>query len=448
MYKTLRILIVVFVVTACLPLAAQEVWTADRCMQYAVEHNRSIREKALQLDSYRQDLKSAWGSFLPSLNASVTGQMNFGRSVDPETNTYNTVSTFNNNYSLETSWAIFRGGSLVNEVKRSRAQVWMGKATLDAAREQIALETYDAYIQVLYLKGCMELSNEKLKQTDSLLYKTEAMEKIGLKSMADVSQIKAQQAADRYTLVQQTHAYDKALLNLGRTMSLDSIDSLCLDTTVINSSLRDNVCLSADTPEATYTGALLQNPTLLASHYQMQGAKQAYRQSLSGFLPSLMLYGGISTSYYKMLSGGTYPTFNSQFRNNLGQYIAVSLSIPIFNRFNTLTNRRKARNAYYQARLKYEEEKVQLNRLIREAYMDRNGSLAESMQLEDKVQADNWAFETMRRKYEEGLATSLEVQQNATTLHDTRLQLLKSRLTYQLKCRLVEYYQGKSIIAN
>ena len=73
----------------------------DRCMNYAVQHNRTVRQRELEADNARLDRMKAIGSFLPGVTAGTSVQYNFGRSVDPETNTYNTLSTFNNGYSME-----------------------------------------------------------------------------------------------------------------------------------------------------------------------------------------------------------------------------------------------------------------------------------------------------------------------------------------------------------
>lgn len=66
--------------------------------------------------------------------------------------------------------------------------------------------------------------------------------------------------------------------------------------------------------------------------------------------------------------------------------------------------------------------------------------------MEKKVEADSLAYEVTLRKFEEGLMTSLDLQNSASQLQESRMLLLQSRLTYLLKCRLVDYYQGKDII--
>ena len=84
--------------------------------------------------------------------------------------------------------------------------------------------------------------------------------------------------------------------------------------------------------------------------------------------------------------------------------------------------------------------------MVEQAVMDREGYLKESIQMEKKVASDKLAYQVTKRKYEEGLMTSLDVQNNAATWLESQASLLQSKLTYYLKCRLVDYYQGESII--
>ena len=96
-----------------------QIWSIDSCMRYAVDHNHTVKQNQAEVDNYKLDKMRAIGNFLPGVSASSGATYSFGRSVDPETNTYNNVSTFQNSYSLQASLPVFRGGCLINEVRRS-----------------------------------------------------------------------------------------------------------------------------------------------------------------------------------------------------------------------------------------------------------------------------------------------------------------------------------------
>ena len=266
--------------------------------------------------------------------------------------------------------------------------------------------------------------------------------------MADVAQMEAQQASDAYNLTHQQNLYETAMLTLKQKMNFPIEEALLLDTCLLEQSTLEQEQLAIEHADNVFRLALNCNPVLKQAEMQKQSANMDRKISWSSFAPSISLYGGISSSYYKELHQTGYPPFHTQFENNFGSYFGISMSIPIFNRLSGIANMRQARNNYRIATEQYEAQKEELQKLVQQAVQDREGYLKESIQMEKKVASDSLAYHVTRRKYEEGLMTSLDVQNNAATLLESQTGLLQSKLTYLMKCRLVDYYKGQDIIRN
>ena len=264
-----------------LNITAQEVWNIDQCMAYAVEHNHIVKQRHLEADNYRMDRMKAIGQFLPGVSGNVSAQYNFGRSVDPETNTYISKSTFNNGYSMEASIPIFRGGSLISQVRKSKANLLLGKAALQEARDNTALETFQAYIDALYYYGTTRLAKQKLAESDSLLYKTRRQETLGLKGMADVAQMEAQQASDAYNLTHQQNLYETAMLTLKQKMNFPIEEALLLDTCLLEQSTLEQEQLTIEHADNVFRLALNCNPVLKQAEMQKQSANMDRKISWS-----------------------------------------------------------------------------------------------------------------------------------------------------------------------
>lgn len=86
----------IFILAVSTSIHAAEPWTVERCMQYAAEHSHAVSQQCFALDESRATKTQAIGKFLPNVYGTVSGQMNFGRAIDPETNTYTDVSTLYN----------------------------------------------------------------------------------------------------------------------------------------------------------------------------------------------------------------------------------------------------------------------------------------------------------------------------------------------------------------
>lgn len=95
---------------ATVMVAQEKLWTLDERMRYAVGNNPSVRKQVCASDTYKAERNAAVASLFPATSAKVGTQYSLGRSIDPVTNTYESISTFNNNHGLDVSIPIFTGG--------------------------------------------------------------------------------------------------------------------------------------------------------------------------------------------------------------------------------------------------------------------------------------------------------------------------------------------------
>lgn len=421
---------------------AQQVWTVNDCMAYAVKHNHNVRKQQLELDSYRSSQTQAIGAFLPSIDGGVGAQYNFGRAIDPETNTYTNVSTFYNSYSMSASVQLFDGLQRLNKLNAARADVLMGKSSLQSQQDQAALNAFQAFVNVLYYQGTVQMAEAKLKESQLMLQQTRIMEEVGTKSAADVAQMEAQLATDDYDLTCQQSLFSTALLTLKQEMSYPMDQELTVDSLLI-SGLQLSPTL--DNVQEVSEFALKNNPGIQQASYARQSARHHWLSAKGSLFPTLSMGGGINTTYNKTLHNPHAASFRNQFRNNEGEYLAFHLSIPLFNRLSTVSNIRKARNSYRIAQEQYDAQCDELRKLVEQALLDRESYLKQSIQMDKKVKSDELAYQLVKRQYEEGLSNPIEVQTNAATLLQSRATLLQSRLMFLLKDKLVEYYKGKDL---
>lgn len=159
------------------------------------------------------------------------------------------------------------------------------------------------------------------------------------------------------------------------------------------------------------------------------------------FLPKLSLSGGVSTSFYRNMDVGGHAPFGQQFKNNAGEYVTLSLSIPIFNRLGSVSSVRSRRIALDRARESLNYERSELQRIIAEAVADVENSTKEVQKMQDQVEADSLAAHLTTRKFEEGMASSIDVRTAAVTLLQSRVRLLQSQLTMMYNRQVLAYYE-------
>ncbi len=170
----------------------------EECMRYAVEHSPAVRRQDYTNRNYRQDYIESVASLVPAVSGSVGASTSFGRSVDPETNTYTDVSNFDNSYSLSGQIPVFAGLTGINTVRAARVMRMQGVEELQLARDEIALKTMQAYFDVVYYTESVRLAREQLETSTAELAKSRKLFELGLKSAADVAEVESQQASDDY----------------------------------------------------------------------------------------------------------------------------------------------------------------------------------------------------------------------------------------------------------
>ena len=433
---------------------AQQEWTMRQCMQYAVAHNHQVKNAELELDSYLATKKEAIGRFLPAIDANIGIQYNFGRAIDPETNGYTNVSTFYNGYSLQASLPVFDGFNRVHALRAAKAGVLMGHQAVRQQKDQTALSVLQAFVDVAYYKGLVQMATEKLEETTLLLKQTRLMEEVGRKSPADVALVESQQAEANYELTRQQNLYTSALLELKKEMAFPLSEELSVkseeyikEENVTNAlQLPDPSLLTPNSSLFTLHSSLSPlHPTLQIARYQVQKTKSVWNQARAALYPSLSFGAGLNTTYYKMLHATSTTGFNKQFNNNMGEYIAATLRIPLFNRMQTLTSIRKAKNEYLMARENLELKQLELEKLCREAWNDWQGYLKQTQQMEKKVAADSLAYQLTLRQFEEGLSTAIDLHTTSATLMNSKAMLLQCQLMAIVKETLTRYYQGENI---
>ena len=430
--------------------ASAQSWSLDDCMKYAVEHATEVKREVVNARQRKQDYQHAVAGFLPTVTGGVQGQYAWGRNIDPETNTYNNVTTFNNYYQLYAELNVFDGFATINALKQAKLSRDYSATAMQKIQDDRAIDVMQKYVDAAYAEASIRIASEKMNESKRMLAKMKRLYELGEKGRPEVVQMESQVAEDEYNLTHQENVAKQSLLALKSAMNFPVDEELKIQ---INE--EQNLKLTSDNKEVSESGVNYEtvyqgfqniSPDLKSAEYEVERARYDYKIAKGRLLPSLSLGGGISTNYYKNLSQkGQYDGFASQFRNNQGEYLALTLSIPIYNsdRWHSV---KKARNDWQLAQVNLEETRRKLHDQIAQAVMDAEGYAKELHQMQKKVTSDSLAYHMSSRKFEEGMLSTFDLHTAAQTLLESRIKELQMQLLLIIKQRLVAYYQGENLI--
>ena len=198
------------------------------------------------------------------------------------------------------------------------------------------------------------------------------------------------------------------------------------------------------TKEELVSNALATLPAAVIAQGELQNAKRAYHTSKWQLVPSLSLSGGWSTSYftYPQEKGYVATPFKDQLSNNMGEYIQLSMSIPIYGRLYRQATVAKRKNAYVRASAQYDAKIREIEAEVTRALQDKEGAQAAFIQASRQMQVQSEAHRYNTKKFEQGMISPIEWQTSSGNLLSAKAEQLDALLKFYLKRSVVEYYSG------
>lgn len=430
--------------TASLP----ETMTLHACMEYAIEYSTKNEIQNLDNADTRIDRREAiLKTFTPSVSAGTYAYSNFGRAVDPETNTYTNTTSFNNGYSLSASLTLFNGFSAINNIRISKTAVKMGLSQEDRLRDELCLAVMEAYFNVLYHTEMTEVLRKQIEVSKASLQLMKKQYELGQKSYPDVAQMEAELADREYQYTTSSNSSEDALLTLKSVMMWPVEEPLKIDRSILDEKY-SSLVEEEDHTNEIMDYAVSSQPSALIAQGEMDKARFALNTAKWQFLPSLSLSGGWSTSYYSYPGNSSYtvPPFHSQWRNNAGEYIQLSLSIPIYDRLSRFSNLSRKKNDYRRAEAQYRQTVHDIKSEVSRAVQDKAGAQKSLILAIKRTKAQEATYQLHKRKMMQGMVSPIDFQTITTSFLNSQAEELNALLQYYLKRSVVKYYKGISYI--
>lgn len=415
------------------------------CMQYAISNSTKVRiQQAATGDARIQRRDAILAAFTPNISGGVSGYYNFGRTIDPNTNTYISTTTFYNSYSLSAGMTLFNGFEAVNNLKIANTSLAMGYSQEEQVEADICLATMEAYYNAVYYSLLAEIYQSQVKTAEESVELARRQEKLGLKGYADVVQMESDLAERMYEMTNAENLRNDALLTLQDVMFWP-VDSVL----VIDTGIPEGNVLTMGTSGETETIiniAKSSQPSAIIALGTMENARREWNTARWQLLPTLSLYSGWSTTYFNYPGGSSTDPFNSQFSANSGEYVQLSLSIPIFNRLSKHSQIARKKHAFEQASAEYDQKMRDIESEVKRAIQDRDGASAAYVQAQRKADVQEEAYRLNSKKFEQGLISPIEFKTATDSYLSSKADRMNSLFKYYIKKSVVEYYGGTGYI--
>ena len=417
-----------------------QVWTLRRCIRYAIQNNVSVKQIEQAKADREVSLDMSKKSWLPSVSANIGQNIDVGRSPSKD-GTIKDQSSTNSSFYLQTSMPLFEGLKIRNDIKAQEWNVLAATENLNKAIDDVSVNVFSYYMQVLFKREIENVAQEQILLCMNQLKRTETLVENGKIAKSQLYDMDAQLAKDKVTHTKAKNDVSLALLDLMQAMELNMEESefeiaLPKIDEIVVEYMRGIL-----SPDMIYDEAASFKPEIKKQEYLLESSMRTLDIAKSGFFPRLSLNASYGNYYYHY-TGFENASFSDQWDQNSRKTIGLTLSIPIFNRFQIRNNVRSAQIAIKNQKLAIEEAHKTLYKEIRQAYSNAIAAKELYFSSETSVKSSHKAFQYAEESYNAGKTSVFEYNEAKTKYIQSLSEQKQAKFDFIFRCKILDFYSG------
>ncbi len=427
------------------PLAAQETWSLQDCINYALTHNIQIQKNQV---SEREGEVNLWlnrGALLPSLSVNTSQSMGY-RPFEENTalvqngqvtNTQSKV-TYQGSYGVNASWTVWNGGINQKNIEAQKLQNEIAELATAQSEMSIQEQIAQLYVQILYTQEAIKVNETLLQTAESQHKRGLEMVEQGLMAKADALQLESQLSSANFDVVNsrtQLANYKrqlKALLELGLDKDFNVAATLPSE---------ESVLAMIPQAQAAYEKALETRPEIKSAELGIEAANLSLDIAKRGFLPTVSMSASLGDSHYSASSKST----GKQMKTNLNMSAGVTVRVPVFDNRQNKGRVKQAKLQQASTRLDLQDKKNTLSSTIEQYWLNAHNNQQNYMAAKQRVKSQQASYELLNEQFQNGLKNVVDVLQGRDNLISAEQDMLQSKYLTLLNIQLLKFYTGEPI---
>lgn len=420
-------------------------WTLRDCIDYALEHNITIRRNRINVESTQEDVKTAKADFLPSLSGNISQRI-----VNRPNNTSGTIisgdnitnseskTSYNGSYGIDANWTVYNGSKRVNTVKQQQLNSRMAELTVDQSENSIEENITQLYVQILYSAEAVKVNESTLEVSRKEFDRGQQLFDAGSIASSDLAQLEAQVSNDNYQLVTSQTTLQDYKLQLKQLLELDGDFEMDLYLPQLDDS---SVLIPLPTKDDVYQTALNLRPEIESGKLDIEASDMNIKIARAGYIPTLSLSAGIGTTN----ANGNDFSFSQQVKQNWNNSLGLTLSIPIFDKRQTKSTINKAKLQMQTSQLDLMDEQKTLYRTVESLWLSANSAQQQYVAATQKLKSTQASYALVSEQFNLGMKNTVELLTEKNNLLSAQQETLQAKYTAILNAGLLRFYQGEEI---
>ena len=419
---------------------AQNVWSLQKCISYALENNIQIKQQQLNTQFYENQVSQAKANRLPNLNVQFGNDNSFGRSLT-YLNTYENVNSSSITGGAGTSFTIFDGFALSNTIDKQELDFQATLKDMQKAKDDIMLNIAGMYLEILFAEELELVSEAQLDVTKQQINRTQQLVDAGSLAKGALLEIEAQLAREELQLVNEKNRVQLSYLSLFQMLELPIAESFKIEKPALPE-VKSNYSMANSID--VFNNALNVRPEIQAAQLRVKSAEKDLEIAKGNHYPSL----SFNANYYNLYNNkytdrtGEDIAFSDQLKNNGRSSLGLTLAIPIFNRFQVKYGISNATLQISDYQYRLQTASNTLRKEIEQAYTNALASLNRYISSEKAVESMEEAFRYVEEKFNVGMVNSVEYNLQKNQLTSAQSQLLQAKYEYIFRTKILDFYNG------
>ncbi len=452
-------------------------WTLQECIKVAIQNNLNVRRSIYNVESFRVGLLQSKMAFLPTLNSGGSYSQNFGRALNPVTNSFINRNTDNINVQANASLTLYNGLRLQNTFRQNMRDFEASEQDLEKAKNDVIINVVNLYINVIFNQELYENARYQLNSSQQQLERIKKQVQVGGLPRGDELNQEAQVATNEVNLINQENALNFSLLQLKQALQLAADTPM----RVQQPDLQPEDLVLEENPGVIYQMALANMPEIRSAMLKVESSQLALKASKGSLQPRLSLNGSAASNYSSasdvqrtaidassppiagtqpigVIQGTAIPVVGlqpstvivsegynerDQLKDNLFKSASLSLSIPVFNGWQSRAAVQRAAINKEVADITAQETRNLLRQTIETAYNDAVATAKSYSASLKQVNAREEAYRMAQQRFELGAINYIEYQISENDLFRAKSDLARAKYNFIFKKKVLDFYQGK-----
>lgn len=409
-------------------------------IEIGLKNNIDVKRQQNQLDFAEHQNLNSKSQYLPSLSASAQGSRTEGQQINPVTGNGQNFTSDRLFASVDANYTLFNGLSRYYNARASNTNVKSQIHGVERTKQDVISSITSQYLQVLLDAELLQITKENLETQKLLLEQIQEFVNVGSRAKPDeYAQLAIVKNAELNLIrAEGTYKNDKSILS--QTLQLDELSDIEVEVPEwsVDDLLNFNYSM-----EELFDIAMQNRDDLQQSEFNTRSSQLLMKSNNSGYLPNIGVFASYGSQYFAVKGNDNAESFSTQFYD-LNPYLTYGfrLTIPIFDRFQTYSNKSQARVNYLNAQNNYNNLKKTVKIDVQRSFQNYENAIASYKASLTQLESTKLSYDLEKERFDLGISGLVDYDQANQRYVQAKGDIAQATYTLLFQDILLQYAVG------